>query len=234
MYRSVFPIVLIILMFSACDGAELMDADPESTFRQFVVGDTWIMNRTDSLGNGSVTARIDTLRVSESRIIDGEPWFLITSVMDPVLLGVERGTPWYTIRENGMWARGIDQDTVLEPNLYLPYPSDIGTTHSRGYGVDVTRVSDPGEIEMNGQVIRTIPYRLDFTDAFRPFRNAPESLSDFRDYPLNAEFSYITLVSLEMGFIHLESLYVSPDPDAGRARIVGHTQLDLFTFIPGD
>jgi len=233
MSRSFFPVLLFALLFSACDGAELMDPDSETTFRQFELGDMWVMERTFSWEFGHTSSGIDTLEVTDAREIDGEVWFHISSTGDSILGGCLSGSPWYTVRRDGMWVRGISDDEIMVPHMYLPYPSEVGEEVIRQNATGVTRVAEYNEVEINGETIQAIPFEVASKPGFRPFRNSPESLEAVREYPLDRPFQFVDMISLTHGFVHLETVYVTPDHDTERARIVGEMQLDLIKFVPG-
>jgi hypothetical protein len=233
MYRSAAVFIISLFVFSACDSAELMDQESTSQLRQFEVGDVWVMSRVDSLEFSGATDRIDSLKVTESRSIDGEEWFYISSQVESPFGGVGGGSPWLTVRPDGIWIRGIEGSVVGAPRPYLPYPSEVGSVYTRSSGLEVVRIAEQQEVVVAGETILAIPFELRSTRIYRPFSDVPESLEAYREYPVDKNFSFVDMIAPDLGFVHLEGVYVSPRPDEQIALVIGGFRLELIQFIPG-
>ena len=235
MARSAFVLVFCLMVLSACDSAELMDPDDSQAWRQFVVGDSWIMSRTDSLYFGSVQHRVDTLSVLESRVIEGESWFLIDSPVENPLGDLSGGRPWFTVRENGVWRRSISEQSALPAQIFLPDSLPDGEETQRDSGLRITVVPETEEVILaSGESVEATSFLLTATDAYRPLYNATGSSEQYQAYPVEGEISFVDKFSSTHGFVRISGIWISANTDTERLMHVGDYHLDLIQFIPGN
>ena len=235
MARSVLVLVFGLVVFSACDSAELMDSDNAQSLRQFALGDMWIMSRTDSLHYGSVRQQVDTLSVSDSRVIGGETWYLIDSSGDNPLRDESAGMPWVTVRENGVWVRRILEDSIPPEQLFLPLSLPDGEEVQRDSGLRITRIPAKETITLGGgESFESIGFVLTATDEYRPLYNATGDLERYQTYPVEGEVTFVDKFSRTHGFVRISGIWITSKADTERFQRVGDYHLDLIQFIPGD
>ena len=235
MTRSALVLVIGLMVLSACDSSELMDPDDSQVLRQFAVGDSWIMSRTDSLHFAGVNHRVDTLSVLESGIIEGETWFLIDTAEENPLGDLSGGKPWLTVRENGIWRRSISEQSVSPAEMFLPYSLPDGYDAQRDSGLRVTVLPETEEVTLaGGESIEALSFVLTASDDYRPLYNATGSLEQYQAYPVEGEVSFVDKFSSTHGFVRISGIWISANTDTNRLMHVGDFHLDLIQFIPGN
>lgn len=231
MSRSVVLFAFCFVLFSACDSAELMQSPDDVRLRQFVVGDTWLMNRTDSLYSGGIHTSAETITVSHSQTLAGETWFFLSG--SHPFGGADHDQTWLTVRDDGLWKRTIEEGVASDPWMLLPFPLNVGEQWSSESGLIVSRSKDSETVQIApSSQVESFELEVRSTEAFRPFSRATGALSAYRDFPLDRLVEWEHHLSPQIGFVQLGGAFLSPRPD--RVTVVGEFRLELVEFIAGD
>ncbi len=223
-------VLACLFLLSSCDSAR--EEELPSLFPSVQVGDTWIMTRTDSLGNGypappvSVDVTTDTVAVVENREIDGQTWFRIgNGTGDGFAAPLLNVRDFFAFREDGIW----QLTSGSNPLRIITFPTESTREYAVQEGVFYRFVET--DIVYDSPTFGEIPvtrYQHRYTTDFRPLAGDVV----WGDFALDAEKVTETLYSAELGIVRVENFYVSPISESGTMHIVGSITWELEMYLP--
>lgn len=235
MFRTILGCTLCSIFLVSCDSSATNDSKASTELIPLAVGNAWIMEVADSLGNiPQARIFVDTLRVIRDTLVNGETWYEIVSARHWSLSPNVNGSNWYTNRDDGLWNRNSPKRPFTEATRVFPIDDDRTVTSQLRSGVTTVLVDNnfPFDLDEYGPV-STRKYELRLSDGFDPEDSDTAHPSDrFDSKPFNQVVNLTQHFSQSLGPVFLSGVYISLSEESEEIVLRGTLNFTLKKYIP--